>query len=169
MSKSTPSSLALLGIVAIAGYQNRSRISNMLKVAREKTLAPGSAPAQSEGNFNSDIGRFFQTRPYAATRLGNTSVEHTISNALSNLVSRFRESGRGATADSWVSEKANTPIDVHDLEAALGNEALAELGHKTGLSRAELLLRQNVALPEFVNSFTPNGRLPTENEVQILA
>ena len=164
MSKSTPSLLALLGLVAIAGYQNRSRISNMLKVAREKTLAPGSTPAHIEDNCNSDIGRFFQTSPYADTRLGNNSVGHTISNAVNNLVIRFRESGRGATADSWVSEKANTPIDVDDLEAALGNETLSELGHKTGLSRAELLLRLNVALPEFVNNFTPNGRLPTENE-----
>ena len=169
MSKSTPSLLALLGLVAVAGYQNRSRISEILTVAREKTFAPGSAPAQSDGSLNSDIRRFFQTSPYADTRIGNTTVGHTISNALSDLINRFRDSGRGATADSWVSEKANTPIDVDELEAVLGSENLAELGHKTGLSRAELLLRLNVALPELVNSFTPNGRLPSENEAQILA
>lgn len=169
MSKSTPSLLALLGLVAVAGYQNRSRISEMLTVAREKTFAPGSAPAQRDGSFISDISRFFQTSPSADSRLSNATVGHTISNALSDLVNRFQDSGRGATADSWVSEKANTPIDVDDLEAVLGNETLAELGHKTGLSRAELLLRLNVALPEFVNSFTPDGRLPTENEAQILA
>ena len=169
MSKSTPSLLALPGLVAIAGFQNRSRISDMLTVVREKTFAPGSTPVQSGGNFNSEIGKFFHTNPFADTGLGNTTVGHTISNALSDLVDRLRDSGRGATADSWVSEKANTPIDVDGLEAALGNETLAELSHKTGLSRAELLLRLNVALPEFVNSFTPNGRLPTENEAQILA
>ena len=60
------------------------------------------------------------------------------------------------------------PLGVDALEAALGNETLAELAHKTGLPRAELLLRLNVALPDVVNRFTPNGRLPTEGEGKAL-
>ena len=150
MSRSTPSLLALLGLVAVAGYQNRDRISEMLSDARQKTYAPGQTMPPATSGFMAEVGQFFQT-------------SH-LSTALNDLVARFKASGRGGTADSWVSDKANMPLGVDALEAALGNETLAELAQKTGLSRAELLLRLNVALPEVVNRFTPNGRVPTEGE-----
>ena len=154
MSKSTPSLLALLGLVAVAGYQNRSRISDMLSDARQNAAASGTNPASAGGGFAAEIGQFFQGR--------------SISTALGDLVDRFRAAGQGDAADSWVSDKANMPLGVDALEAALGHETLADLAQKTGLSRAELLLRLNVALPYAVNRFTPNGRLPTEGEAQAL-
>ena len=152
MSRSTPSVLALLGLVAVAGYQNRGRISEMLSDARQKAGTAGPDPTAEDGGFVAEIGRSFQGSAVAT--------------ALSDLVDRFRAQGRGDAADSWVSDRANMPIGVGDLETVLGNETLAELVQKTGLSRAELLLRLNVALPEVVNRFTPNGRLPTEGELQ---
>jgi uncharacterized protein YidB (DUF937 family) len=161
MSKSTPSLLALLGLVAVAGYQNRGRISEMLSDARKES--PGSRPdghqtgdAQASGGFLSEIGGLF----------GAGASGSTLSAGLSDLVNRFKESGRAATADSWVSTKENMPIDERDLEAAIGEETLHELGKKTGLSQAELLRRLNAALPEVVNRFTPDGRLPTETEAR---
>jgi uncharacterized protein YidB (DUF937 family) len=51
------------------------------------------------------------------------------------------------------------------LDDALGHAPLDDLGRKTGLLRKELLLRLNVALPEVVNRFTPQGRLPTGDEM----
>ena len=154
MSRSTPSLLALLGLVAVAGYQNRDRISEMLSDARQKASEPGQTNPPVTGGFMAEVGQLFQT-------------SH-LSTALNDLVDRFKASGRGDIADSWVSDKANMPLGVDALEAALGNETLAELAHKTGLPRAELLLRLNVALPDVVNRFTPNGRLPTEGEGQAL-
>jgi uncharacterized protein YidB (DUF937 family) len=50
----------------------------------------------------------------------------------------------------------------------MGPETLSELAGKTGLSRPELLFLLSVALPDAVNRFTPNGRLPTEAEGQAL-
>jgi uncharacterized protein YidB (DUF937 family) len=161
MSKSTPSLLALLGLVAVAGYQNRGRISEMLADARQG--APGSRPdgrqvaePQGSGGFLSEIGGLFG----AGTSAG------TLSSGLGDLVNRFKESGRAAPADSWVSSNENMPIDVRELETAIGDETLGELAQKTGLSRAELLLRLNSALPDVVNRFTPDGRLPTETEAR---
>ncbi len=154
MNKSTPSLLALLGLVAVAGYQNRGRISEMLADAKQKTAAPGSALSQQGGGFVAEMGQMFQSGQ--------------ISTALGDLVERFKGAGRADAAQSWVSDKANMPLDVTELEAALGEETLTELAQKTGLTRAELLLRLNVALPDVVNRFTPNGRLPTEVEAQNL-
>jgi uncharacterized protein YidB (DUF937 family) len=152
MSKSTPSLLAFLGLVAIAGYQNRARISDMLSDARQRSAPSGTDLAPAGGGFVAEIGQFFQGR--------------SVSTALGDLVERFRAAGQGDAADSWVSDKANMPLGVDSLEAALGEETLTELAGKTGLSRAELLLRLNVDLPEVVNRFTPNGQLPTEGDVQ---
>ena len=159
MSKSTPSLLALLGLVAVAGYQNRGRISEMLADARQKAAAPGSSMPPASGGFIAEISQIFQASP---------TFSH-VSTALADLVERFKSSGRADAADSWVSDKANMRIGVDELEAALGNDTLAELTRKTGLPRAELLLRLNVALPEVVNRFTPNGRLPAEGEAHALA
>ncbi|GAB1477470.1 YidB family protein [Paracoccaceae bacterium] len=152
MSRSTPSLLALLGLVAVAGYQNRDRISDMLSDARQKVAASGTDPAPAGGGFVAEIGQFFQ---------GNS-----VSTALGDLIQRFKASGQGDAAESWVSEEANMPLGVDSLESALGPETLAELARKTGLSQAEVLLRLNVALPDVVSRLTPDGRLPTEGEVQ---
>lgn len=155
MSRSTPSLLALLGLVAVAGYQNRGRIGEMLSNAKSPPTQPGQTAPPVTAGFLADIGQFFQS-------------SH-ISSALGDLVDRFKVAGRGDVAESWVSNKANMPLGVDALKAALGAETLAALAQKTGLSQAEVLLRLNVALPDVVNRFTPNGRLPTEGEVQSLA
>lgn len=161
MSKATPSLLALLGLVAVAGYQNRGRLSEMLSDARND--APETKPeghqtgnAESSGGFLSEIGELF----------GGGSSGNTLTAGLGDLVNRFRDAGRAAPADSWVSTNENMPIDDRELEAAIGDETLQELGRKTGLSHAELLRRLNAALPEVVNRFTPDGRVPTEAEAR---
>ena len=161
MSKSTPSLLALLGLVVVAGYQNRGRISEMLSDARQGS--PDAGPdGQQTGNpkntsgFLSEIGTLF----------GASASGGTLSAGLADLVARFRDSGRAEPADSWVSKETNMHIDVRELEAAIGDETLDELGQKTGLSRDDLLLRLNAGLPEVVNRFTPEGHLPTESEAR---
>ena len=152
----SPSLLALLGLVAVAGYQNRGRISEMLTDAKQKSASGSSA--DSGGGFLSEIGGLFQG--------GNAGGG--VATALGDLVERFKGSGNGAAADNWVSADANRPVNTAELEAVLGQDTLEELGQKTGLSRSELLQRLNVALPEVVNRFTPNGRLPTQDEAQSL-
>ena len=166
MSKSTPSLLALLGLVAVAGYQNRGRISDMLADAGQPTSGQtstglrktGAAMADGQTSFLSDIGRMFR----ASTSGG------TLATGLGDLVAQLKASGGAAQADSWVSSDANMPMDVTELEAAIGTDTLDDLGQKLGLSRAELLLRLAPALPEVVNRLTPNGHLPTETEAQSL-
>ena len=165
MSKSTPSLLALLGLVAVAGYQNRSKISDMLSDARQNDHTPrsdalsngradGGMSSDQDGGFLSQIGRMFQ---------GGTGGA-SLSNGLSDLVEKFKSAGRTDSAESWVSNGPNKPVDVDDLGNVLGEETLADLGRKTGMTREQLLLRLNAALPDVVNQFTPNGRIPTETE-----
>lgn len=160
MSKSTPSLLALLGLVAVAGYQNRSKISEMLADARQRTPADREAhpmgQPQTGGGFMSEISNLF----------GGSAAGGTLASGLRDLVGQFTSNGRENPAETWVSTEANRPIDVAELEAAIGDDTLQELAAKTGLSRQELLLRLNAALPQVVDSLTPDGRLPTEDEAR---
>jgi len=170
MSKSTPSLMALLGLVAFAGYQNRARIADMLADARQNRAgADGVSPEQ--GGFLAEIGQIFQPGPSgvgtAGTDFSSTGLSSTgLSAALRDLKDRFTATGQGEAAESWISTEANRPLNVEALEAALGPETLDDLARKTGISRAELLLRLNVALPEVVDSMTPEGRLPTDGGTQ---
>jgi uncharacterized protein YidB (DUF937 family) len=163
MSKSTPSLLALLGLVAVAGYQNRDKISDMLRDARQPQPGghPGAATSGQPGNGSvSDPGDLF------GGLFGAGTASTTLSNGLSDLVDRFRSGGRGAIAESWVSTRPNIPVAASDLTEALGEDTLRDLGRKTGLSRDDLLSRLDRALPEVVDRFTPDGRVPTAAQAQ---
>ena len=47
------------------------------------------------------------------------------------------------------------------LGSALGQNVLAELSQRTGMSQQELLNQLSTVLPQIINHMTPNGRMPT--------
>ena len=78
---------------------------------------------------------------------------------------RFKQSGQGETAESWVGTGPNKPLTPPQLEQAIGPEVLDTLSKHTGLTREELLSRLSRELPDAVDKYTPNGRLPTNAEL----
>jgi uncharacterized protein YidB (DUF937 family) len=50
------------------------------------------------------------------------------------------------------------------LQQAIGPDVLDTLSRQTGLSQQELLARLSRELPDAVDKYTPQGRLPTEGE-----
>lgn len=159
-SKGMPSLLALLGLVAVAGYQNRDKLRDMIGDAQRGAPQPaGTAPAGSgSGGPFGEIGKMF----------GGEGSGRNLKEGLDSLVDRFRTSGQGEKADSWVSSGSNASIEEPELESALGSETLDELAQKTGLSRAEILSRLKTSLPDTVNRLTPQGRVPSEDEARDL-
>jgi uncharacterized protein YidB (DUF937 family) len=67
-------------------------------------------------------------------------------------------------ADSWVSRGPNKQIAPHQLEQTIGPDVLETLSQQTGLSREELLSRLSKNLPDAVDKYTPEGRIPTAAE-----
>ena len=164
-SKGMPSLLALLGLVAVAGFQNRDKIRDMIGDARAGAPAGGApdptgtvtADAGSGGGLLGDIGKMFG---------GADDSGRNLKDGLDSLMDRFRTTGHGEKADSWVSSGSNTGIEENELETALGGDTLDELAQKTGLSRAEILSRLKTSLPDAVNRLTPQGRVPSEDEAR---
>ena len=85
-----------------------------------------------------------------------------LSGGLDELMERFKQSGQGETAESWVNTGPNKPCTEAQLERAIGPEVLDTLSKQLGLSRDELVTRLCRELPEAVDKYTPQGRLPME-------
>ena len=162
MNRGTPSMVALLGLLAVAGYQNRDKIAEMLGGRKQ---GPASAPGQqgqpgSQGQQTAQGGVLGNL----GGMLGGASAGSVLSGGLRDLVERFKQGGQGQAADSWVAKGPNQPVGADQLAQAIGPQVLDTLAQRTGLSREDLLSRLTRELPAAVDKFTPEGRLPTEEE-----
>jgi len=79
---------------------------------------------------------------------------------LAGLLGKFRDSGLGNLADSWVSTGANLPVSAEQIQQALGSEQLGAIAEKLGLGQGEVSARLADLLPGVVDQLTPNGQLP---------
>jgi uncharacterized protein YidB (DUF937 family) len=97
--------------------------------------------------------------------LAGGAAGSVISGGLGDLLKQFQQSGHGDTANSWVGTGPNKQIAPGDLASALGADQISHLVSQSGMSRDDLLAGLSQQLPEAINHLTPNGRLPTEDEV----
>lgn len=163
MSRGLPSMTALLGLLAVAGYQNRDKISEMLGGLSRPGGQPGAQPGMQSGNPGGGLGDMLGGGLGGLLGgLGGASAGSVLSGGLGDIVDRFRQSGRGDVADSWVSTGPNKPVEPTDLEHALGPEVIEHLTRQTGLGRDEILSRLSRNLPDAVDRYTPDGRLPSD-------
>ena len=154
MARGFPSMTALLALLAVAGYQNRDKIAEMLKGNNQSGAAlPGrTGSAGGLGGMLSDLG-------------AKGGVGGILGGGLAELLERFKQTGNGDVADSWVKTGPNKDIAPNQLETAIGPDVLDTLSEQTGLSREEILRRLSQELPTAVDRYTPAGRLPTQDEL----
>jgi uncharacterized protein YidB (DUF937 family) len=131
--------------------------------------SPSAAPTQLPGNTaNAGLsggGLGDLLKGGLGGLLAGGATGSVLSGGLGDLLKQFRQSGHTEVADSWVSKGPNKQISVNDLASAMGADQIRTLMNKTGLSREELLSGLSQQLPEVINHMTPDGRLPTEQEV----
>jgi len=139
--------VALLGLLAVAGYQNRDKIAEMINSFKNK--GPTGDPLQ-DGARNV-LGKLGDVAGNAGSILNE---------GLGGLVDQFKQSGHGDLADSWVGKGPNQPVSTNQLETAIGADVLSDLAQRTGLSRDEILSRLSRDLPGAVDGLTPEGRIP---------
>ena len=146
MSRGMPSMTALLGLLALAGYQNRDKIAEMLKGA-----------GNSQPGANNPLGGLLGS---LGGGLAGGGVGGLLSGGLGELLERVKQNGQGDAAESWISKGPNKEIPAPQLKQAIGQDVLAALEQQTGLSQEELLARLSRELPAAVDQYTPDGRLP---------
>jgi len=175
-----PSMLALLGLLAVAGYQNRDKIAQALQGMQGNapanpapgnapaSPAPGNAPAQGQptqagGGLLDELGGLFG----GGAAAGGAG---TLTGGLNDLLDSFKNAGHKEVADSWVTPGVPTQgLSPNQVETAIGKDNLDELSRRTGLSYDELVKRLSSTIPETVDRMTPNGNFPqTEDEARQL-
>lgn len=154
MARGFPSMTALLGLLAIAGYQNREKIAEILGNLNK----PGPAGQAGPGGLGGLLEKLGVN-----TKTGAGGI---LNGGLGELLDRFKQNGQGDKAESWVNTGSNKPVTPADLEKALGPEVLETLAQHTNLSKEELLARLSRELPNAVDKYTPQGRIPTEAEAE---
>ena len=88
-----------------------------------------------------------------------------LSGGLGDLLKQLQDKGQGDAASSWVSNGPNKSIEPGDLANALGADQISSLASQSGLSRDDLLQGLSQYLPDVINHLTPDGRLPSSDEL----
>ena len=130
----SPSLTALLGLAAVAGYENRSKISDFVKGLTGGGTTAAAAPAQA--------------------------IPGGLAGALGGLVSHMQGNGAGNIANSWVGTGANLPINGAQLSQVLGPDLVNKISASTGLSPDQLVSQLSAILPQLVDHLTPQGQMP---------
>ncbi len=162
MSDGYPSMTALLGLLALAGYQNRDKLAELLGGASQTAPAGPGGPADGS-NSGSNSGSGAGLGGLLGGLLGDRRGEAPggfLHSGLGEMLDRFQQAGHGTAAQSWVKTGPNQEIAPHHLEQAIGPDVLTALTQRTGLSRDELLSRLSRELPRAVDRYTPDGRIP---------
>jgi uncharacterized protein YidB (DUF937 family) len=165
---------ALLGVLAVAGYQNRDKIAELLKGLRSFPQPDADGKPQQSGGGLGDIlgglagggtGRGLGGLGGLGGLFGGgAAAGGGLAGGLGELLRQFQQKGHGETAESWVNPGENAPIDDSQLSEVLGPDILNDLAARTGLSPEEILSRLSRELPTAVDDLTSDGQLPADDD-----
>ena len=131
----SPVMMGLMGLLAYRTLKGKGRLADML------------------GTGNSVGG------------MGGALSGGALAGGLKELLDRFREGGQEEKVQSWVANGPNKPIEPRELEQSLGEERIQWLVEQTGMPREQLLAGLSGELPDAIDKLTPQGRVPTDEEL----
>ena len=80
---------------------------------------------------------------------------------LSGITQKLRQSGLEEQVSSWISKGTNLPVVGPQIEKALGNDVVAGIAAKLGITTTQAADELAQAVPEVVDEMTPDGELPS--------
>jgi uncharacterized protein YidB (DUF937 family) len=158
----SPITMAILGLLAYKA------LKSLTAQAGTATASPGTpAPAPNAGAGASPGGGLGDIlKSGLGGLLGGGAAGGVLTGGLNDLLKQLQDAGHGEVAKSWVGTGPNRSISSDDLANALGADRINALTSQTGLSREELLDGLSQHLPQAIDTMTPNGRMPTEDEMR---
>jgi uncharacterized protein YidB (DUF937 family) len=154
----SPMTMAILGLLAWKAIKHFS--GDPAGASPAPAPSPGNTTAGGMGGGLGDV-----LKGGLGGMLAGGAAGSVISGGLGDLLKQLQQGGHGETANSWVGNGPNKQIAPGDLANALGADQINSLMSQSGLSRDELLSGLSQHLPDVINHLTPDGRLPTENEL----
>jgi uncharacterized protein YidB (DUF937 family) len=162
----SPMTMAILGLLAWKAFKHITAGSPGAAPPQMPSPAPSGgtvAGGNSGGGLGGGLGDILKG-PLGGM-LGGAAAGSVISGGLGDLLKQLQQGGHGDTANSWVGKGQNKAIAPGDLANALGVDQINSLASQSGMSRDDLLSGLSQYLPQVIDHLTPDGRLPTENEV----
>ncbi len=156
----SPMTMAILGLLAWKAIRHLTSSQPGAAPAQRTPSGPAAAADSPGGGGLGDV-----LKGGLGGLLGGAAAGSVISGGLGDLMKQLQQGGQGDAANSWVGNGANKAISPNDLAGALGADQINSLVSQTGLSQDELLNGLSQYLPKVIDHLTPDGRLPTENEV----
>ncbi len=158
----SPITMAILGLLAWKAVKHFS--GGQPGASPAPAPAPGTVKAgMPGGGMGGGLGDVLKGG--LGGLLAGGAAGSVISGGLGDLLKQLQQNGQGEAANSWVGTGPNKQISPGDLASALGGDQINALASHSGLSRDELLAGLSQYLPDVINHLTPDGRLPTENEL----
>lgn len=84
---------------------------------------------------------------------------------LKKILAGLQANGKSAQADSWVGTGANEAVAGEDIRSAVGDDEIASIAEKLGVSKDEAADAVAQVLPDVVDQMSPNGELPADSEL----
>ena len=140
-------------------------LAGLLSYSKLKTPGKDGAVPREGADYAGRLEDFF--KPSASG--GPTAkgvIGALLTGGMMDLVHQFRGAGKADAMDSWVARGPNQAVSPHELSKVLTDEQVGFLTQRTGLSREELLAGLSERLPQVMDQLTPEGRVPTAEEMQ---
>jgi uncharacterized protein YidB (DUF937 family) len=96
--------------------------------------------------------------PMLETVMGLISNPET--GGLQGMLETFKSKGLGEIISSWIGTGENQAISKDQISEALGKDQIQKMAEKVGISQEEASGGLASLLPEIIDKFTPNGKLP---------
>jgi uncharacterized protein YidB (DUF937 family) len=155
----SPMTMAILGLLA---YKALKSFTGQSGTAPTQPASP-TPSVPNQGTTAGGLGDLLKGG--LGGLLGGGAAGSVLSGGLNDLLKQLQQSGQGDVAKSWVGTGPNKAISSDDIAKALGAEQISALMAHSGMSRQDLLEGLSQNLPEVVNQLTPDGRVPTEQEM----
>ena len=84
---------------------------------------------------------------------------------LGGLLKQFQQNGLGDAINSWIGTGQNKVIPANQISDALGPNIIDALSQRTGIPKDQISVVLSQVLPNAVDQLTPEGRLPTRQEI----
>ena len=90
------------------------------------------------------------------------------SGGLQRIVQGFQQKGMGAQANSWVSTGGNAQVSGSDMRVGLGDDEVRQFAQEAGIPEDEAADVLAAVVPQVVDNLTPDGRVPSDDELEAL-
>jgi uncharacterized protein YidB (DUF937 family) len=158
----SPLALAVLGTLAYKALKNKGGLGGVFGANPQTANPAGSVASPNVGGATAPATGGVGGLGGLLGGLGGSGLGA----GLRDLLDRFRETGHEDKAQSWVSTGANRPIAANELEQVLGADRINWLMQQTGLPKDQLLAGLSTELPSAIDKLTPQGKVPSDDELE---